>query len=643
MPGPFRRNADRLRARDARFAELALSGDNASLSHDRVEIADGPRGHPVVRVDGIQLASAYDPAEEARRSIAPVLEAAPDLIVLIGLGLGHVVETIRSTTSAPVLIYEPSCARLRAALEARDQPWIADRGVCWADTPETLSLSFRGLYTAGLRVGTCVHPVVKRADAASVGDAMTRLANAKRTADIADRTRVLKNASFAEQSVDNLGALLRTPPISRLRGLFDGYPAVIAAAGPSLDRQLDTLAELGQQALVIAIGQSLPALRCAGIRPDLTHVVEAQDVSHQLADGGPSEDVDLVAIPSAHSALFSTPVASRFVAYPVPNALACWIAGLCGEEQWTLGAPTVAQSAVHLAAALGANPILLIGQDLAFSEGRVYASGSAYRMVSFREVGDGRFVYTGEDEKARLLNQAARGPESGSSEIVWVPGWNGDRVPTSRQYASFIEHYREVASAHQRAGVRLVNCTEGGAYLDGLEHAVFGDTLRGAARGVPARHEIRKRFRRFQAWETRHVETGLAEARLSLRRLGETRRRSLRAFKRLRVGLARDGSPRAQADALCRLVGLERRLGRALGRVPWLEMVSQASTYRSALELRRSHGLPAVEAAIAEADALLDTTRECAERGHELLERLAKRIGELPAPVQADGGANEVA
>ena len=76
--------------------------------------------------------------------------------------------------------------------------------------------------------------------------------------------------------------------------------------------------------------------------------------------------------------------------YPAPNALGCWIGRALGERHFLPGGATVAQSAVRLAAALGADPILLVGQDLAFTEGRVYARGSAYDMVGLRAREDGR-------------------------------------------------------------------------------------------------------------------------------------------------------------------------------------------------------------------------------------------------------------
>ncbi len=635
MRGGFERNARRLAARDARFA--AALREAAGASAGRGECVDAARDRVVLRFDGVQLASAWDPEAEARCLVAPCLGAEPDLVVAIGFGSGHALEALRAESSAPVVVFEPDLGRMAFALAQRDLPWLDATTLHWVETPERLAACFRALYGAGLRVEVVPHPVAKRLDPDAVGAALAALATSKRTADISDRTRVWKSADFAAQTVDNLGALLRTPSIRRLAGIYEGVPAVIAAAGPSLDRQLDALGSLGERALVIAIGQSLPALRRAGIRPDFTHIVESQDVSHQLKDGGAAEDVDLIAIPSAHGSLFASPVASRFVATPSPNAVARWIAGCAGEDEWVFGAPTVAQSAVHVAAALGANPILLIGQDLAFTGGRVYAAGSAYRMVSYREVGDGRFVYTGEDEKARLLHQTPRGPESAGSQTVWVEGWDGDKVPTSPQYASFIDHYREVVAVHEDDGVRIVNCTEGGARIPGLEHARFAETLRAARGPVPSRDAVRERFAAYRPVSPDVVATALREVHGALGRLEAARRGLARRLPKLRGELRRRTRPEQQVAALQRLRSSERRLAGALDAIPWLDMVGQRAVHRSRLELHRSSALSPAEAALAEAEALLDTTTEAETHSRALWTRIADALDGLRDEVSTPG------
>lgn len=231
----------------------------------------------------------------------------------------------------------------------------------------------REYYATGLCLQVHPHPSLLRLAPDEVREAVGRVAQAKRAVDVSIVTRVQQMAPWATRTMQNAEHLLKTPSASRLFGAFRGVPAVIAAAGPSLDQQLPLLAHSAGRLLVLAIGQSLRSLHRAGVEPDLCHAIESIDVSRQFLDSGDPGSLSLVLLPSVHPRLFEVPARERFVAYPAGNPLACRVAELLGDHDFFLGGATVAQSAVHLAAAMGANPIFLIGQDLAFTGGRVYA------------------------------------------------------------------------------------------------------------------------------------------------------------------------------------------------------------------------------------------------------------------------------
>ena len=99
----------------------------------------------------------------------------------------------------------------------------------------------------------------------------------------------------------------------------------------------------------------------------------------------------------------------------------------------------MAQGAVGMAQMLGCNPIALIGQDLAFTDGRAYAKGTAYDFVEVAMKEDGNCRFDGMNEKAAILKESAPHPENGGmadQRVVWVDAWEeGEKVPTWRAYA----------------------------------------------------------------------------------------------------------------------------------------------------------------------------------------------------------------
>jgi hypothetical protein len=60
-----------------------------------VEVLRGKRGMNTLRCGGILVHSLYDPREEARRLIQPILDSKEGLILVFGLGLGYHLECIR--------------------------------------------------------------------------------------------------------------------------------------------------------------------------------------------------------------------------------------------------------------------------------------------------------------------------------------------------------------------------------------------------------------------------------------------------------------------------------------------------------------------------------------------------------------------
>jgi hypothetical protein len=541
----------------------------------RVARVAGARGTDTLRDGDVLLGSRFEAARDAEAMADEMVAAKPDLQIAIGFGLGLHLAAFRRRCSTPLVVFEPDPARLRAALALTPHPWIAEGKVRLTTRASELPDFVESYYTAGLRLSTTVHPALLRLDSEAIKGAVGWLSRAKDTIDTMIATRVSKLADWTQQTAANAPHFLRTPGLSRLRGVFRNRPAVIAAAGPSLDKQLETLRHYRDRVVVIAIGPSLGALRKAGIEPDLVHVLESSDVAHQLTRSGATENLNLVLTPKTYAGLYELPVRSRFVAYTGAEPLASWLAGELGDRHRIPAAGSVALSAVHVAQALGANPVILIGQDLAFADGRVYASGSCYERIGFETKGD-RFQYQNMEERAAVYaGDRARMRRLTTQRLVWVDGWHGERVPTSVTYATFIQYYRGIAEQVSRAGTRLVNCTEGGAHIPPLEHCGFAETLADCAGEViDAGARIRAAYDAYQPASAEQLRTPLRSARGTL---VDLQRKSRRIRKQAETLAARaDAMPaRELAQRLQELQRAQRELFDALALFPWIDSLVQ--------------------------------------------------------------------
>ncbi len=607
-----------------------------------IQPVTGPRGARTLSVSGLLLASAYDPVGEGERLAEGWAAEDADVAVLIGYALGHQIDAYRARRRCPLIVYEPSPARLRAALELRrDAGVLTEKNVDLCFDGDRLGALIRAHYQTGTRLRVHLHPSALRLDAMACRAAVDRISRTKDTLDITVATLVSMMERWAELTVDNLPRVLRSAGLSRIVDSFPGATAVVCAAGPSLDKQLPVIRRERHRLLVIAIGQTLCALRAAGIEPDLVHILESADVVHQLTRAGDTSNVSLVVTPSVNAGLFEVPVRARFVAWPAPNLVGVWLAEALGETNGLMqGAGTVAQSAIHLAARLGATRVLVVGQDLAFSNGRAYASGSAYGETGFELRSDGRFVFTNLRAKAEQFGipvAAGPGPEE---ELVWVEGWAGDRVPTSIPYSTFIEDYRELAPELAAMGVELVNCTEGGARLPGLRQAAFEDVLREIPeRSICAGPTLHAAYDSAEERGADAFDSSLSRARRTLVQVDRRAQRGLAAVARARRGLEKEAVGVAQrVERLRQVVLAERRLRQGLDALPWLDALIQPELQHvGAVFGLATRAEPTPLEAMEESGFLFEATRRGVVRAGALLDRMEERLGDAEPKTENKG------
>ncbi len=612
----FEKNLKSIRRRSP---QLAARLENASS--EGIEEVIGPRGACVLREAGVLLGSAYDPEREGRQLAESMAAEPADIMVAVGFGLGLQFTPYCERNPATVIVYEPSLERLRAALErvSITNLLATEADFYIASDPEQFTNLLNARYSPGLRLRVFTHPSILRLDPERVAEIVDRTRRVKDASDTRSLTSISMLNTWATVVAGNGRRIARRPCFGELAGRFSGRPAVVVAAGPSLDQQLPLLRAYRDCILIVAIGQTLGSLRAAGIEPDLVHILESRDVSHQLTAAGETGGLHVALTPDSHPALFDVPTRGTFVATPAASPMGRWIAEAKGERCFTIGGGTVAQGAVGLALALGADPILLIGQDLAFTDGRAYARSSAYDCVEVEMTEDGSCHFKNMKQKVGLLGDrdlATVTDVKNSGRTIWVDGWNeGERVPTWRAYASFIEQYREVGRLFRELGRALINCTEGGARLPGLPHRRFGEMLEAhATESFDARALLDDAL---AGWSPLELEDFREPIDLARRSLSRTDRDIAKALRFARQQTRRPTFAQNEQRRLEVLRGFarhEKRVRRQLERMPWLDALVQPEIFDAIRATRQTERLdPTHEQLIEESTFLF----EAAERGVE--------------------------
>jgi len=308
----------------------------------------------------------------------------PSLLIVVGIDQGHLLDVLdlRGSTTK-VLAIEPDRA-MAGAFQAR-KDWHAWR-------------------TSG-RLAHLVHPDYAGADEAwrmfptNANDCLLmvnpRFREGSPEVAAAARTAqkilygVRANAAARRQLapryltnvVRNIPAIAGGGDVRALTNAFQGIPAVIAAAGPSLDAAMPELQRMAGRGLLIAVDTALRPLLHAGIAPHLVVAVDPSilNARHFQALPDCSETwliaesaLDRSATMHFDERTFWLRVSKH---HPWP-----WL-NQCGIDVGQIDVwGSVLTAALQVAILAGCDPIVLVGADLAFTGGRPYCRSTTYEF-----------------------------------------------------------------------------------------------------------------------------------------------------------------------------------------------------------------------------------------------------------------------
>lgn len=278
---------------------------------------------------------------------------------------------------------------------------------------------------------------------------------------------------WSSQSLTNLPQVARWPSIASLRGPLNGLPMLIIAPGPSLSKNIRHLRELKGRAVLCTYSRALKSLADAGVMPDLVLVLDPLDLRYHF-DGFPVEEIETLVLGlSVNPGLYHIP-AKRVFTFSGNSTTEQWIYGALGEEMFVQTSCSVATSALSMARAFGCDPVILVGQDLSFPNGQLWDSSASDGDATLQAAGGG-FTVTGLSEHAKELERSSGAVLSAYKRLPEVRGYYGGTVQTSPNF-SWVRAWFEERAHHWGDSIHLINSTEGGAYIDGMEHIPLSES-----------------------------------------------------------------------------------------------------------------------------------------------------------------------
>lgn len=452
VPSRRQHNLDYLHRHDpALWSQITAlppaSGDVAALPAKKDGIT--------LRVGRVWVHSKYHPRREAEQLAAAESGNAAELTLHFGLGLGYLTMVDGTLPAGRRLVFEPDPNLLQVALDGLDLPTLYEQYRVQLFIDEAaFGAALEQAFDRGENFRVTALPFYPKHYPA----AYARFRDVVRAKLEASKVRQVTLAKvyphILRASLQSLWHTTRLPAVDGLVGRFKGKPAVILAAGPSLERNLAAIKPYRNKVVLFAVARVVAAMERHGLTPDFLVHTESKDYSNQVYGVAGLESLCLLLSDQCHPDFFQLPARHILVYQSDTNLVTHWKTRLLPQlRQFRVDSGgSVANDAFSLAFAFGCDPIVLTGQDLSVSRGRSYVDGARNRA----------FPYDPEHVRP-------------------VPGYFGAMASSLIHYVTFIHWYEDAAAVLRAQGnsTRLINATEGGAALRGfrpmrLDHVLAG-------------------------------------------------------------------------------------------------------------------------------------------------------------------------
>lgn len=592
---------------------------NAACS---ASVVEGSSATPVlVRGDDV-LGMDFEP-----ESLLEVVQRTTSQVtfVVFGVGMGHTVRGLRAFTTAPMVVYEPDPGLLRTYFESGPSDLSEVPIVCTFHDLTQIWPSFSNGKQSVTLVNTPGYPELFPEQAqslrAEVGELVQR-------GGINDATHRLRARTWIQDVFANLDLLREHPTFLALARQYQGVPAFIVGAGPSLGKNGRLLAEATKKGIVFAVNSSARALDSYGVEPQVLMAMESLDVSHLFEQVSYIDRVVRAISLTAHPNNLRTgngPLLPVFEGIQQQNLPLTSLLGYSGLAV----SGSVSTLAFSLAERLGCSPIVFVGQDLAYTDGKAYAPGSAYQESRVRVADDGEHLELDWCETLRTTHNQGDNKMLDREPLRRVPAWGGEGEVWSTHGFSAVRAWLSDASivlARDRPDTQLVNATEGGARIDGFEERTLAELLA----NLPDRDITPESLRR----DAERVRPPLGSERLRTwceeqSALSRTVRHAARRMRRLgdtTLAAIHQGNPGKISRCFEKLEVAELAVKESVKRMPFVDawshadvdQVMEASNAALVLKDDRDNALRAVSLGLSLARVIESSASEIERRLEEL-------------------------
>lgn len=375
---------------DSRIQEVVPSTTRSGLPNLKLK---HPRGE-------LTLHSGY-PDKEAQKIYQKAKVKERNLTICFGLGLGyHLDYFMEHHPHDDVVIVEPTYAILGEAIHVRDlSPYFKNprfKFLISANPDQTgqALCEFYNFYKyAGVQVLEL--PSYLTLFGHEWEKMKSHFTQAVSKITVNTITIMETEGDFTSNCMKNVKHFGKFPWARHLFQQFQGMPAVIISAGPSLHLQFERLKELRDKALLICVDTAFPILMRQGITPHIVCTADPTSGNFIHMKNMDVSDVYVVVEPMTYHEILELPDLKAFFTN-FDGYYAKYFTQFASGQEGLLSWGSIASTCFDLARKSGANPIVFVGQDLSYSDFLYHCPGSRFDdgYDSFLNGANRRYLYS---------------------------------------------------------------------------------------------------------------------------------------------------------------------------------------------------------------------------------------------------------
>ena len=254
---------------------------------------------------------------------------------------------------------------------------------------------------------------------------------------------------FSRNVFSNMRLLEDSYDIVKLaQNMPDDIPAIVVAAGPSLDKNIKELHRAVGKCLIVSTDTALKPLALEGITPDITAIMDSKKDERYLSEEE-SRRVPIVCTPRGGTEFLHLHTGKKFFINDYCDHIGKFMKNN-GHELLRLDTGgSVANSCFAIAMLLGSRKIILVGQDLA---------------------------YTGDKTHSAVTVRGAKNtPVEDLEHVEMDIDIYGNPIRSSREFKLYKEWFEQQIRANKE--LEVIDATEGGIRIEGTKLMTLKDAI----------------------------------------------------------------------------------------------------------------------------------------------------------------------